>query len=140
MFALHFAHIFAQQRTEPDPAAGAAGGLATLLCCGIFFGIPLLLVCCGLAATFWMAKDAKSRGMEPGMWVILTWLTGPIGIAIYLFSRSQGVLVQCPHCGNNRMEASVRCPHCGSEEQARPPRRRRVRRRDEDEEEYEEED
>jgi hypothetical protein len=109
MFALHFANIIAKEE-EPNPVAA---GIFILLCCGVF-GIPLLSV--------WMAKDAKSRGMDPGLWVILAWLTGPIGLAIYLFSRSQGVLIACPNCGNNRMEASVRCPHCWSEEKPRPPK------------------
>jgi hypothetical protein len=114
--------IFAQNQ---QPQYDAASGIAGLLCWGICCGVPVLWGAIALAATFWMAKDAKSRGMDGGMWVLLAWFTGPVGIAIYLFSRPQGRLVQCHNCGNNRMEASVKCPHCGAAGQSQGPRRRR---------------
>jgi hypothetical protein len=63
---------------------------------------------------FWVAKDAKARGMDGAVWIILMLFTGVLGLAIYLFSRPQGNLIQCGHCNNNRMQASRLCPHCGN--------------------------
>ncbi len=73
----------------------------------VFFAI-------NVAILFWVAKDAKCRGMDGAMWIFLILFTGVVGLAIYLFSRPQGNLVQCPNCGNNRMEASMKCPHCAA--------------------------
>jgi hypothetical protein len=84
---------------------------------------------------FWVAKDAKSRGMDGAMWIFLILFTGILGLAIYLFARPQGSLVQCGNCGNNRLEASVKCPHCGDKSKSdddRPSRRGGSRRRADD--------
>jgi UPF0716 family protein affecting phage T7 exclusion len=67
-----------------------------------------------VAILFWVAKDAKSRSMDGAMWLFLILFTGVVGLAIYLFSRPQGLLMQCERCGNNRMEVSAKCPHCGN--------------------------
>jgi len=48
------------------------------------------------------------------IWMILVMFTSVIGLIIYIFSRPQGNLIQCPHCNNNRLQASVKCPHCGN--------------------------
>ena len=92
----------------------AAGGIAGLFMCGMCFFIPVLFLAINLALMFWMAKDAKARGMEGAIWIILVLFTGVVGFAIYLFSRPQGPLIQCPNCNNNRMRASLKCPHCGA--------------------------
>ncbi len=110
--------LFADQFGNPDPASdaagAAAGGIMTLGCCFTFIFLPILLVAVNIAILFWVAKDAKSRGMDGAMWLFLIFFTGVIGLAIYLFSRPQGQLTQCHNCGNNRMEASIKCPHCGA--------------------------
>jgi hypothetical protein len=48
------------------------------------------------------------------MWMILVMFIGLLGLIIYLFSRPQGDLIQCGHCGNSRLAVSRRCPHCGN--------------------------
>ena len=95
-----------------NPAAGCAGCLA----CGVF---PLIMIVAvialHIAILVWVARDAKSRGMDNAvLWMILVLLTGVIGLVIYLLARTQGNLIQCPNCRNNRLQASVRCPHCGA--------------------------
>jgi hypothetical protein len=103
--------VFAQtQQPEYDPASGIAG----LMCCGFWCLLPVLWMAINTAILFWVARDAKSRGMDGAMWIFLILFTGVLGLAIYLFSRPQGVLIQCYNCGNNRMEASMKCPHCGA--------------------------
>jgi hypothetical protein len=82
--------------------------------CFFLVFLLVLIPCVNIALLFWVAKDAKSRGMDGASWIIMILFAGPVGLAIYLFGRSQGVLVQCDECGNNRLEVSAKCPHCGN--------------------------
>jgi len=77
--------------------------------------IPIILTVLGIALLVWVARDAKARGMDSAvLWMILVFFTSIIGLIIYLFSRPQGNLVPCSHCGNRRLQASAKCPHCGN--------------------------
>jgi uncharacterized membrane protein (UPF0182 family) len=95
-----------------NPAAGCAGCLA----CGVVPMIILVVVIAlHIAILVWVARDAKSRGMDNAvLWMILVILTGLIGLVVYVLARTQGNLVPCPNCHNNRLQVSVRCPHCGA--------------------------
>ncbi|MGA3023890.1 MAG: hypothetical protein ABSF98_03875 [Bryobacteraceae bacterium] len=97
---------------DDHPAAGCAGCLA----CGVFPMIMIVAVLAlHIAILVWVARDAKSRGMDNAvLWMILVLVTGLIGLVVYLLARTQGNLVMCPNCHNNRLQASVRCPHCGA--------------------------
>lgn len=66
------------------------------------------------AILFWVAKDAKARGMEGAMWAMLIVTTGFLGFGVYMFSRPYGSLMPCSHCGNNRLAVSAKCPACGN--------------------------
>lgn len=100
---------------NPDADAAACatccGGTMLMIVVPIVLAIVMLAV--NVAILFWVAKDAKSRGMDGAMWIFLILFTGVLGLAIYLFSRTQGLLTQCENCGNNRLEVAVKCPHCG---------------------------
>jgi hypothetical protein len=88
-------------------ACGACAG-----CGGIMILIPIVFVVLGIFYMVWVAKDAKSRGMENSiLWMILalTW----VGLIVYLLVRPKGALIACPHCGEKRLEGSEKCPHCG---------------------------
>lgn len=106
---------FAQNRGEPGAPETCAG-------CGVCGGsmvvmvlIPIAILVLNIALLIWVARDAKSRGMDSAvMWMILVMLTSLLGLVIYIFSRPQGDLVQCPNCKNNRLQASAKCPHCGN--------------------------
>jgi len=97
---------------DHNPAAGCAGCFV----CGVFpmiVGVAILAL--HIAILVWVAKDAKSRGMDNAvLWMILVVLTGLIGLIVYLLARTQGNLVACPNCHNKRLQVSVRCPHCGA--------------------------
>lgn len=68
-----------------------------------------------IALLVWVARDAKNRGMDsPVLWMILVFFTSVIGLIIYIFSRPQGELRECPHCKNKRLAVSAKCPHCGN--------------------------
>lgn len=83
--------------------------------CGILLLVPVALLALNIALLIWVARDAKSRGMDSAVsWMALVMFTGPIGLIIYIMSRPQGNLTLCEECGNRRLQASKRCPHCGN--------------------------
>ena len=95
---------------EDLAACGACGGTV-----GLFVIIPIVLIVVNLALLIWVARDAKSRGMDSAVvWMMLVMLTSFIGLIIYIFARPQGNLVKCQQCGNSRLQASAKCPHCGN--------------------------
>ena len=100
------------QYRSGDP--GAAGCAACGSCCGGLFLVPIVFLVISIVLLIWVARDAKARGMDSAvLWMLLVFFLNLIGLVIYIFSRPQGNLVQCPNCGNMRLLASVRCPHCG---------------------------
>jgi len=56
------------------------GGICLLASWLIFFILGLLLC-------VWVYRDAKSRGMEAGIWVLVVVLAGILGLIIYLVVR-----------------------------------------------------
>ena len=109
IFALLMGFSVYAQQSSPDDAAAACG-------CGLFFLVIVLgAIALNIALLVWVARDAKSRGMDSSvLWMLLVFFTGVFGIVIYFFSRPQGNVVRCPHCGNGRLQASAKCPHCGN--------------------------
>ena len=105
-------HAFARETQGPSDTevCAACGGLGF-----VFIIIVVALIALNIALLVWVARDAKSRGMDNAvLWMVLVMFTGVIGLIIYIFSRPQGNLVKCKNCGNNRLKASAKCPHCGN--------------------------
>ena len=103
------------QPRQPTPGEEAAACAACGTLGGAMIIIPILFFALNIALLVWVARDAKSRGMDSAvLWMILVMFTSVIGLLIYLFSRPQGDLMQCPHCNNGRLKASAKCPHCGN--------------------------
>jgi DNA-directed RNA polymerase subunit RPC12/RpoP len=76
------------------------------------FGVAYMTLLVLLLA--WVARDARARSVDGGaVWVLVIFLTGPVGFLVYLASRPQGMLVACSRCGNKRLIAATMCPHCG---------------------------
>jgi len=98
------------KNAPPPPGSGLAGAG----CCGTLILIPILFTVLSIALLVWVARDAKSRGMDSAiLWMLLVFFLNLLGLLIYILARPQGNLVPCPNCGNKRLQASVRCPHCG---------------------------
>ena len=71
-----------------EAAAGAAAGLAALGC-GVLPCIIGLAISIGLAV--FVYKDATKRGMDNAVLLtIVTAITGPLGLVIYLLMRPKG--------------------------------------------------
>lgn len=103
------AMAWAQRRSDEEACAACAG------IGGFFVFIVVAVIAINIALLVWVARDAKARGMDSSvLWMVLVMFTGLIGLLIYLFSRPQGNIVQCAHCGNKRLQASAICPHCGN--------------------------
>ena len=95
---------------ETVAACGGCGG-----CLGLMLVCLVAIVALDIALLVWVARDAKARGMDSAvLWMLLVMFASLFGLLIYLFSRPQGNLLQCPTCGNKRLQASARCPHCGN--------------------------
>lgn len=107
LWAFLFAPSLMAQRAEDAAGAAFCAGCGTLM-----IAIPVVVIALHIWMLVWVARDARSRGLDPAMWVILVVLTSFIGFVVYLFSRPQGNLVTCAHCGNRRMQAGVVCPAC----------------------------
>lgn len=119
MLLVNFTVAISQSRGGPEEACGTAGGCASCGACGaapvVIIVLIIAVIALNVALLVWVARDSKSRGMDNSvMWMILVMFTGLLGLVIYIFSRPQGDLVQCPNCKNNRMQASAKCPHCGN--------------------------
>jgi len=104
-----FSHALLQRGGEAPAACGCLG----------FFGFIIVAIVAyfalAIALLVWVARDAKSRGMDSAVvWMILVMFIPVVGLIIYIFSRPQGNLVRCANCGNNRLQASAKCPHCGN--------------------------
>lgn len=107
--ALLPAHAFAQQPTGEEAGALACFG------CGSFLFVIIALLVIQIAFLVWIARDAKSRGMDSAvLWMLFVFFVPLVGLLVYIFSRPQGSTVRCGHCGNNRLQASAKCPHCGN--------------------------
>jgi hypothetical protein len=106
----------AQRPRRPDDDAAACAACGS---CGLGIGVLIAIVvgviALNIALLVWVARDAKSRGMDSAvLWMVLVMFTSLPGLVIYIFSRPQGELMQCQSCGNKRLQASAKCPHCGN--------------------------
>lgn len=103
------------QQHRPSAAEEAAACATCGTCGGTMILLPVLLIALNIALLVWVARDAKSRGMDSAViWMVLVMFTSLLGLLIYIFSRPQGDLIQCGECNNQRLSASSRCPHCGN--------------------------
>ena len=85
--------LAASALAEPDDFGYA------LLALLIFGGIILLII--GLIAVWillavWVYRDAKKRGMEATLWLLVVLLTGIIGLIVYLIVRREHPIQQPP--------------------------------------------
>ncbi|MCE1248773.1 MAG: PLD nuclease N-terminal domain-containing protein [Firmicutes bacterium] len=76
--------------------------------------ISLVMLAVSIYIMVWVYKDAKNRGTEPILWLILVFFTGIIGLVIYYFVRPQGILTACHNCGKPKLDTLPQCPHCGA--------------------------
>ncbi len=99
-----------------SPTPDAAGAVAGAGCCGSMIFItmlPFIILALNIGLMIYVAKDARARGMEGAVWIILMLVLGVIGFLIYECAKTKGTLVTCKNCRNQRLMGSKSCPHCG---------------------------
>ena len=114
---LFFCNVVLAQRRPGEPSdaevCGACGACGAGM--GVMILIPVVGFALNIALLIWVARDAKARGLDSAvLWMALVLFTSVLGLIIYIFSRPQGELVLCPHCGNKRLRTSAKCPTCGN--------------------------
>ena len=80
----------------------------------IFFAI-------GIIFCIWVYRDAKSRGMDGTLWVLIVFIANFIGLIIYLFVREDKRMEvtpregarYCAYCGKQISIDSKFCEICG---------------------------
>jgi len=104
----------AQQNAE-EAAANAAAAGGCLACGGFFFLFFLAVIALNIALLVFVYRDASNRGMDNAViWLVVVLLLGPLGLVIYLLSRTKGNLTVCSNCQSKRLAVSARCPYCGN--------------------------
>jgi hypothetical protein len=101
-------------------ASAAAGAVFLGLSMAFAIGLALLGVLTLVAQILilvWVVKDARARGADGGVWLIVVLIAPFIGLLVYLASRPPGLLAACSHCGNRRLDYLRVCPICGRDNQ-----------------------
>lgn len=78
------------------------------LMAGTIFGVVILL-------WGYVYRDAKRRGMNPLLWLLVAILVpNALGFIVYFLMRSE-LVEQCPHCGATVKSGFNFCPKCNFE-------------------------
>lgn len=89
--------------------------IPTLILIVVIYIIGLLFV------VKWIYDDAKTRGMNPWGWIIVTGLLSPnfIGLIAYLVFRRKDTEVACSSCKRDINKSMNYCYWCGAENDMR---------------------
>lgn len=104
--------------SEETAAAGTAFlGLSafflTVLAVALF---ALFAIVVQVMILVWVVKDARARGADGGVWLVVILLSHLLGLLVYIASRPPGLLLPCRHCGNRRLDCLRLCPICQRED------------------------
>ena len=89
-------------------------------CCFIYLLFFIIWIILGI----WVYNDAKERGENGALWLIIVLVLGIIGLIIWLLVRPKTVLIEaksqilqpdrrCPNCGRIIPFDAKICPYCG---------------------------
>lgn len=86
------------------PIISAFVGIAILLLAGMLIGLGV-----------WTYRDAKSRGLEAGMWTAIVLLVpNLIGLLLYFLIGRKQQKATCPVCGYKKEKCAPYCSNCGT--------------------------
>jgi len=92
-----------------------------LIFIAIFFAIGIFLC-------VWVYRDAKSRGMDGTLWVIIVLIANVLGLIVYLVVREDRTkaampregIKYCSHCGHQISQNAKFCENCGKQVASQP--------------------
>lgn len=111
-------------RVSPSPedadgiaVQGVAGAAVIFgVSMGVFLVLILSLIVVQILILVWVVKDARARGADGGVWLLVILLAPFLGLLIYLLSRPPGMLLPCSHCGQRRLHYLAVCPVCAQKD------------------------
>jgi len=108
-----------RNQADADAAAAAAGGVMCVVLVGLVIGVALKVL-----IIVFIVTDARKRGMDPTLWVLLEIFVGIIGLIVYLCVREPLL--------SERQRARRRYEDEELDDLDRPRRSRRLPRKDDD--------
>lgn len=110
LFVISLLSTIAAAQTLCDISFNFPGGIW-------FIGIIIWFIVWILVA-IWVYRDAKKRGKNKVLWLIIVILIGIIGLIIWLVVRGDVIEKaggrKCHHCGREIPENAMACPYCGT--------------------------
>ena len=104
-----------------ETVVGAARVLFPVLSIFAFLIVGLVIA---ILICVWVYRDAESRQMNGGLWLIIVLISGPVGLLVYLIVRGEtrrGTFPPtrrrtsfCSTCGRELAINTNFCPHCGT--------------------------
>jgi uncharacterized membrane protein (UPF0182 family) len=104
-------------------AIGQSVGMFAFL--PFFFIIFLIAVffAIGIFLCVWVYRDAKSRGMDGTIWLIIVLIGNILGLIVYLIVRADRTreampkegIKYCVHCGQQISQDAKYCKNCGKQ-------------------------
>ncbi len=91
----------------------------------IFIIVASLWFVAGILLCLWVYSDAKSRGMEGALWVLIVLVANVVGLIVYLFAREERRSYShvssysgrqkrfCSSCGSEHAPNAKFCSSCG---------------------------
>ncbi len=92
----------------------------------IFIIVASLWFVVGILLCLWVYNDARSRGMEGALWVLIVLVANVVGLIVYLFAReerrpryqsspsSERQTRFCSRCGSEHAPNVKFCSQCGN--------------------------
>lgn len=86
---------------------------------GFIFLLPILWLIVSILLCIWVYRDAKDRGEEAVLWLLVVLIANIIGLIIWLVVRPEKERKQkenvkyCQNCGAEITPDSKYCPECG---------------------------
>ena len=100
------------------------GSMLTMLILAL--GLMALALAAMILVAIWVYRDAKSRGLEAWVWVLVVVLVPSfIGLLLYFLVGRKEARRACPSCGRQVPERSTFCGWCGAQMPEESPAERK---------------
>ncbi|WMT41899.1 hypothetical protein RE628_05485 [Paenibacillus sp. D2_2] len=77
-------------------------------------GVVLFVLLAMVGLGIWTYRDAKSHGLEAGMWALIVMLIPNfIGLLLYFLIGRKQQQILCPSCGYKTQQGKPFCSNCG---------------------------